>query len=86
MEFPAAHGDVEGRAGTGDGQFGGPEARRTIADDARSEWAELALEAGLPPGVLNVVPGTGEAAGQALARHMDVDMIAFTGSGPSAAC
>ena len=42
--------------------------------------AELALEAGLPPGVLNVVPGTGEAAGQALARHMDVDMIAFTGS------
>jgi gamma-glutamyl-gamma-aminobutyraldehyde dehydrogenase len=43
--------------------------------------AELALEAGLPAGVLNVVPGTGDAAGQALARHMDVDMIAFTGSG-----
>lgn len=42
---------------------------------------QLALEAGLPPGVLNVVPGTGEVAGQALARHMDVDMIAFTGSG-----
>ena len=42
---------------------------------------ELALEAGLPPGVFNVVPGTGEGAGQALARHMDVDMIAFTGSG-----
>ncbi len=44
--------------------------------------AELALEAGLPPGVLNVVPGTGEAAGRALAMHMDVDMVAFTGSGP----
>lgn len=42
---------------------------------------ELALEAGVPPGVLNVVPGFGEAAGQALARHMDVDLIAFTGSG-----
>ena len=42
---------------------------------------QLALDAGLPPGVLNIVPGTGEAAGQALARHMDVDMIAFTGSG-----
>ncbi|MEZ5994395.1 MAG: aldehyde dehydrogenase [Hyphomonadaceae bacterium] len=41
----------------------------------------LALEAGLPPGVLNVVPGLGETAGQALARHMDVDLIAFTGSG-----
>jgi gamma-glutamyl-gamma-aminobutyraldehyde dehydrogenase len=41
----------------------------------------LALEAGVPPGVLNVVPGFGESAGQALARHMDVDLIAFTGSG-----
>ena len=41
----------------------------------------LALEAGVPPGVLNVVAGFGETAGQALARHMDVDVIAFTGSG-----
>nr|WP_165832176.1 aldehyde dehydrogenase [Caulobacter radicis] len=44
---------------------------------------ELALEAGLPAGVLNVVPGFGAIAGQALARSMDVDMIAFTGSGPT---
>jgi len=43
--------------------------------------AELAAEAGLPDGVLNVVPGFGETAGQALGRHMDVDAIAFTGSG-----
>jgi 4-(gamma-glutamylamino)butanal dehydrogenase len=43
---------------------------------------ELALEAGLPAGVLNVVPGLGANAGKALALHMDVDMIAFTGSGP----
>ena len=42
---------------------------------------ELALEAGLPPGVLNVVPGLGGDAGKALALHNDVDMIAFTGSG-----
>jgi gamma-glutamyl-gamma-aminobutyraldehyde dehydrogenase len=42
---------------------------------------ELALEAGLPPGVLNVVPGFGAEAGKALALHGDVDMIAFTGSG-----
>ena len=42
--------------------------------------AELAVEAGIPEGVLNVVPGFGETAGQALGRHMDVDMIAFTGS------
>jgi aldehyde dehydrogenase (NAD+) len=41
---------------------------------------ELALEAGVPPGVVNVVPGPGTVAGAALAAHMDVDKIAFTGS------
>jgi gamma-glutamyl-gamma-aminobutyraldehyde dehydrogenase len=43
--------------------------------------AELATEAGLPDGVLNVVPGLGPTAGEALGRHHDVDAIAFTGSG-----
>ena len=43
--------------------------------------ARLATEAGLPDGVLNVVPGFGPEAGQALGRHPDVDKIAFTGSG-----
>jgi acyl-CoA reductase-like NAD-dependent aldehyde dehydrogenase len=42
--------------------------------------AELAIEAGLPPGVFNVVPGFGQTAGAALASHMEVDCIAFTGS------
>jgi len=42
--------------------------------------AELALEAGLPPGVFNVVPGLGAEAGEALALHMEVDAIGFTGS------
>jgi betaine-aldehyde dehydrogenase len=42
--------------------------------------AELAAEAGVPPGVLNVVPGPGGAAGSALAQHPDVRKIAFTGS------
>ena len=42
--------------------------------------AELAAEAGIPDGVLNVVPGLGETAGQALGRHMDVDVLSFTGS------
>ncbi len=41
---------------------------------------ELGAEAGLPPGVLQVLPGFGEKAGQALGRHLDVDMVAFTGS------
>lgn len=41
---------------------------------------DLALEAGIPAGVLNVVPGFGPEAGSPLALHMDVDCIAFTGS------
>jgi gamma-glutamyl-gamma-aminobutyraldehyde dehydrogenase/4-guanidinobutyraldehyde dehydrogenase/NAD-dependent aldehyde dehydrogenase len=41
---------------------------------------ELALEAGIPAGVFNVVPGYGQEAGSALALHMDVDCIGFTGS------
>jgi acyl-CoA reductase-like NAD-dependent aldehyde dehydrogenase len=42
--------------------------------------AELALEAGVPEGVLNVVPGLGSTVGSALALHPDVDMMSFTGS------
>jgi 4-(gamma-glutamylamino)butanal dehydrogenase len=42
--------------------------------------AELAVAAGIPPGVLNVVPGYGETAGRALGLHPQVDAIAFTGS------
>lgn len=53
-----------------------------------SEWssrsairlAQLALEAGIPPGVLNVVPGLGETVGAALGLHPGVDMVTFTGS------
>ena len=41
---------------------------------------ELALEAGFPAGVLNVVPGFGKVAGQALVDHADVDKVTFTGS------
>ncbi len=42
--------------------------------------AELALEAGIPEGVFNVVPGFGHTAGRALGLHPDVDAVAFTGS------
>jgi len=42
--------------------------------------AELASEAGLPDGVLNVVPGYGETAGRAIGLHPDIDCVAFTGS------
>ena len=57
-----------------------------------SEWspltasllADIAAEAGLPPGVLNVVQGIGEEAGAALTGHPDVRRISFTGSVPTA--
>jgi gamma-glutamyl-gamma-aminobutyraldehyde dehydrogenase len=42
--------------------------------------AELAAEAGIPEGVINVVPGNGSIVGAALCKHMDVDAVAFTGS------
>ena len=42
--------------------------------------AAMAIQAGLPAGILNIVPGLGFSAGAALARHKDVDMLHFTGS------
>ncbi len=42
--------------------------------------AELATEAGLPPGVLNVLPGPGEITGEAIGRHPGIDAVSFTGS------
>ncbi|MFD0858499.1 aldehyde dehydrogenase [Roseovarius aquimarinus] len=42
--------------------------------------AELAGEAGLPRGVLNVLPGGGAEVGEPIGRHMDIDMVSFTGS------
>lgn len=45
--------------------------------------ADLALEAGLPSGVLNVVTGEGAVVGEAMGLSMDVDVLVFTGSGPT---
>lgn len=45
-----------------------------------SMLADLAAQAGVPPGVLNVVQGIGEEAGAALAAHSDIDRLSFTGS------
>ncbi|WP_171126208.1 MULTISPECIES: aldehyde dehydrogenase [unclassified Ruegeria] len=42
--------------------------------------AELAMEASLPRGVLNIVPGGGAEVGEPIGRHMDIDMVSFTGS------
>ena len=43
-------------------------------------FGKLVIEAGLPPGVVNIISGYGPVAGHALASHLDVDKIAFTGS------
>ncbi|KAF7551819.1 hypothetical protein G7Z17_g4744 [Cylindrodendrum hubeiense] len=43
-------------------------------------FGKLVVEAGLPAGVVNIIPGIGSVSGKALAGHMDVDKIAFTGS------
>jgi aldehyde dehydrogenase (NAD+) len=43
-------------------------------------FAEIIVEAGLPPGVFNLVLGTGPVVGEAIASHPDVDMVSFTGS------
>ncbi|MGB9372656.1 MAG: gamma-aminobutyraldehyde dehydrogenase [Jiangellales bacterium] len=45
-------------------------------------FAQAALDAGIPPGVVNVVTGRGAVAGEALVSHPDVDMVSFTGSTP----
>jgi RHH-type proline utilization regulon transcriptional repressor/proline dehydrogenase/delta 1-pyrroline-5-carboxylate dehydrogenase len=45
-----------------------------------SHFAQILHEAGIPPGVLNFLPGRGEVVGQALVDHPDVDIISFTGS------
>jgi acyl-CoA reductase-like NAD-dependent aldehyde dehydrogenase len=51
-----------------------------LASQSALALAQLALEAGIPAGVLNVVPGLGESVGRSLGEHMDVDMLTFTGS------
>jgi 4-(gamma-glutamylamino)butanal dehydrogenase len=52
-----------------------------IASLSLLRLAELCAEAGLPDGVLNVITGQGSVVGEALGLHMDVDVLAFTGSG-----
>jgi acyl-CoA reductase-like NAD-dependent aldehyde dehydrogenase len=51
-----------------------------LASRSAMRLAQLAIDAGIPPGVMNVTPGLGHTVGQALALHNDVDMLTFTGS------
>ncbi len=79
MELSARSGLLETRAGAGRREQRDPQTLRKLAFSAL-RLGELALEAGLPPGVLNVVTGPGTETGAALGLHNDIDVITFTGS------
>lgn len=53
---------------------------RPLEQDTGSVSPGSCLQAGFPPGVVNIVPGYGPTAGAAIASHEDVDKVAFTGS------
>jgi gamma-glutamyl-gamma-aminobutyraldehyde dehydrogenase len=80
MELSTDHHELEDRRSAGVWQLRGAEASEQSPFSALL-LAELANEAGVADGVFNVVPGFGPTAGAALGLHMDVDKIAFTGSG-----
>jgi acyl-CoA reductase-like NAD-dependent aldehyde dehydrogenase len=70
---------MEGRPSTGGRQLRRAEAG-AVAPFSATLLAQLFVEAGGPPVAVNVVHGTGSTVGKALALHMDVDKISFTGS------
>lgn len=49
-------------------------------------YSLLSFQAGFPPGVVNILPGFGPTAGAAIASHMDIDKVAFTGSTEVCVC
>jgi len=79
VEFSVAVRCLEGRAGAGVRLFRGAQASELTPLNAL-KFGEICAEAGLPEGVLNIVTGYGETAGEALSLHEDVDKISFTGS------
>jgi len=76
-ELSTPDGGVENRAGPRCGKHRRLKARRVHAAHARCAWPEIAHEAGLPPGVLNVLTGDGRT-GELIVNHPDIDKIAFT--------
>ena len=80
VELPADDRVVEARAGARRRQHGRAQARRADAADRASSSSAIALDAGIPEGVVNVVAGPGATCGQRLVEHPDVAKVAFTGS------
>ena len=80
LELPDADGRLEVGPRARRRLHGRPEARRADPAVAPPAWASWPSRPGSPPGVINIVPGFGETAGDALVKHKGVDKIAFTGS------
>ena len=79
VEFSAAARDLEGRAGARGGQHRHPEAGEPDAADGARARRSSRVDVGFPPGVLNIITGSGATVGQALVEHPGIDKIAFTG-------
>ena len=80
LELPAQHRQLEGRAGARGRQHGRPQAGVADAADRRCATPSSRSRPGIPPGVLNVVPGRAATVGDALVEHPGVGKIGFTGS------
>ena len=79
VELPAADGLVEAGPGARGGQHRDPQAGLATHRSPRCALGELALEAGIPKGVLNVITGPGGTAGASMAAHEGIGKVAFTG-------
>ena len=79
VQLPDDQHGGQARPGAGDGQHRGREARAAGPALVSSQCVRICHEAGFPPGVVNVVTGSGAEAGQALVASPHVDMVSFTG-------
>ena len=82
LELPGPDGGLEARTGPGHRATASSSSRPAQTALSLLRIAELGGEAGIPAGVLNVVPGSGEVVGVAIARHPDIDVVAFTPARP----